>query len=256
MGPKEVYNEGRGYTRSKEGMLLTKNDAYDFFGGFQGKELADLRTRMVYGGLIGEDDGYLEMKGKWKKLVDASYDLTRIGQKVSPLDILNSYLGKGPLGSKKDEQSVWQTQYRSGRKFLVNTQTGEVKYQGPRFETTYQRNLDLTDPVTAKAIATSMFQQLMHRDPGKGEMAGFSDALRAAEQSSPVVTETTTEYDKSTGEPVGTTSTSQGGLSADGKQYLAEQRIKKSKEYGATQAATTFSNALENAIFNNPYGSL
>ena len=55
---------------------------------------------------------------------------------------------------------------------------------------------------------------------------------------------------------VGQTSQRTGGFDADAKQYLATQQIKKNKEYGAVQAATTYSNALESAIFNNPYGSL
>lgn len=240
---------------------LSKSEANQFINNLTGKQLADMQAKMIYAGLIKDGDGIIEMQTKWKKLVDASYGLTQAGQKITPMDVLDSYLGKGPLGGKggmggQAGASLWQTQYRGGRKFLVNTQTGEVKYQGPRFETTYNKTIDLTDPTTAKAIATTVFQQLMHRDPGKGELGGYGDALRQAEQQSPVVTNTTTEYDPNTGEAIGTSSTQQGGLSANGKQYLAEQRVKKTKEYASTQAATTYMNALEQAIFNNPFGSI
>jgi hypothetical protein len=244
-------------------VLFSKQQAYQFMNGLSGKQLSDLQAKMQYAGLIKDDDGIMEMQAKWKKLVDASAGLTAAGRKISPMDILDSYLGKGPLGGKgglgaggASGAALWQTQYRGGRKFLVNSQTGEVKYEGPRFETTYNKSIDLTDPTTAKAIATSVFQQLLHRDPGNGEMGGFAGALRTAEQQSPVVTNTTTEYDMNTGEAIGQSSESSGGMSADAKQYLGIQQVKKKKEYGAVQAATTYENALESAIFNNPFGSI
>lgn len=236
---------------------LSKNDAYSYFNNFNGKQLRDFIAAGQMAGQLQDDAGFMEGQKLWNKLVDASAGLTAAGRKIAPLDVLAGYLGKGPLGSKgAGGQSLWQVQYRSGRKFLVNTQTGQVKYEGPRFETTYQKTIDLTDPTTAKAIATSIFQQLLHRDPGNGELGGYADALRTAEQQSPVVANTTTEYDPDTGEPVGTTTSTSGGFSADAKQYLAQQRIKKSKEYGVVQAATTYESALENAIFNNPFGSV
>lgn len=267
MGQERVplYQHGQGTAPTtvygNQPIMTSRTLAYQFLNTLSGKQLADMQAKMMYGGLIGENDGIVEMQAKWKKLVDASYGLTQAGQKISPMDVLDSYLGKGPLGGKGGlgslpGASLWQVQYRSGRKFLVNSQTGEVKYQGPRFETTYNKAIDLTDPTTAHAIATSVFQQLMHRDPGKGEVGGFADALRNAEQQSPVVTNTTVEYDPNTGEPIGQSSTQSGGVTAEGKQYLAEQRVKGTKEYASTQAATTYMNAIENAIMNNPFGSI
>lgn len=237
---------------------LSKNDAYGYFNNFSGKQLRDFIALGQVTGLLGDNDGFIEGQKLWKKLVDASAGLTAAGRKVAPLDILSSYIGKGPLGaagSGKSGASLWQVEYRSGRKFLVNTQTGQVKYQGPKFETTYQKTIDMTDPTTAKALATSVFQQLLHRDPGTGELASYGDALRTAEQSSPVIANTTTEYDPNTGEAIGTSTNTTGGLTADAKQYLEQQKVKKSKEYGVVQSATTYENALENAIFNNPFGS-
>lgn len=232
------------------------NDAYNVFNSFSGKQVRDFVNKGIVAGQLQDDAGFMEAKALWKKLVDASAGLTAAKQNVTPMDVLDSYLSSGPLGAagRTGSGSVWQTQYRGGRKFLVNSQTGEVKYQGPQFETTYSKTIDLTDPTTAKAIATSVFQQLMHRDPGKGEMGQFASALTNAEQNSPVVTNTTTEYDMNTGEAVGQTNKSTGGFGADAKQYLAQQQAKGNKEYGAIQAATTYMPALENAIFNNPYG--
>lgn len=261
-----TYQHGMpGNVRTERGpstdLFSSKSEAYDFLGSLGAKGLANIQARMRLAGMIDDNDGYLEMLTKWKRLVDAAAGLTRGGQKISPFDILDSYLGKGPFGGKggmglPGSVSPWQVQYRGGRKFLVNSQTGEVKYEGPRFQTTYDKTIDLTDPTTAKAIATSVFQQMMHRDPGSGELGSWGDALRNAEQGSPVVTKQTTEYDMNTGEPIGTSEERTGGISSEGKQYMAEQRVKKTKEYASTQAATTYMNALENAIFNNPYGSI
>lgn len=236
-------------------LKLPLNDAYGVFDSFSGKQLRDFVNKGIVAGQLQDDAGFMEGKALWKKLVDASASLTAAGRQVTPSDVLDSYLGSGPLGAagKLLGNSAWQTQYRGGRKFLVNSQTGEVKYQGPRFETTYAKTIDLTDPTTAKAIATSVFQQLMHRDPGSGEMGKFASALASAEQANPAVTNTTTEYDMNTGEPIGQTSKQSGGFSPDAKQYLAQQQVKKNKEYGVIQASTTYANALESAVFNNPY---
>lgn len=236
----------------RQDFSLPESDALAVFDGFSQKQLRDFILQGQVGGQLKEDAGPMEAYTLWKKLVGRAQSYTAAGRKISPTDVLGMYV----TSAAQNAQSVWQTQFRGGRKFLVNSQTGEVKYQGPRFETTYQKSVDLTDPVTAKAIATSLFQQMMHRDPGKGEMAGFADALRNAEQNSPVVANTTTEYDMNTGEAIGTNTTSSGGMTADAKAYLGQQRIKKSKEYGVTQAATTYANALEDAVFNNPFGSV
>lgn len=259
MGSTMTEGAGPGGAASKvqQPNYVSKPEAYGVVDQFSGKQLRDFVATGQAAGLLQDDAGYMEAQALWKKLVDASARLTGAGRKIAPTDVLAGYLGKGPLAGKGQVgAALWQEQWRSGRKFLVNTQTGEVKYQGPRFETTYQQSIDMTDPATAKALATSVFQQLLHRDPGKGELDGWAGALRTAEQQSPSVTQTTTEYDPTTGEPVGTSSTNSGGMSSDAKAYMAQQRVKKSKEYGAVQAATTYSNALENAVFNNPFGSL
>jgi hypothetical protein len=112
--------------------------------------------------------------------------------------------------------------------------------------------VDLTDPDTARAISTKLFQDLMGRDPGEGELTAFANALSAAEQSSPVVATTTTQYDMETGQPISSESTQAGGVTAEGKAYIQEQQLKKKKEYGAYQAATTYQGAFENLVFGSP----
>jgi len=250
LSPAAIAQLGR--QSKKVPIVLGESDALAAFDNMSQKQLRDFILSGQVGGQLTEDAGPIEAYALLKKLVALAQAYTAAGRKISPSDVLGMYV----TSAAQNQQSAWQVQFRGGRKFLVNSQTGEVKYQGPKFETTYQKSVDLTDPVTAKAIATSLFQQMMHRDPGKGEMAGFADALRNAEQNSPVVAETTTEYDPNTGEAIGTNTTSSGGMTADAKAYLGQQKIKKSKEYGVTQAATTYANALEDAVFNNPFGSV
>jgi hypothetical protein len=218
------------------------------FDHWSGKQLNDFIAHGIMAGQLQDDAGPVEAQKLWKKLVDRSQAYTTAGRKISPWDVLSMYLtGQQSRSSSAD---AW---VRQGD-FEVNRYTGEKRYVGPHFKTTYQQQVDLTDPVTAKAIATSVFQQLMGRDPGKGELGTFAGALNTAESNSPIVQQTTTEYDMNTGEAVGTKSSSKGGFGANAKQYLAEQQVKGKKEYGAVQAATTYKNALDNAVFNNPYG--
>jgi hypothetical protein len=92
----------------------------------------------------------------------------------------------------------------------------------------------------------------MGRNPGKGEIGAFASALTQAEQANPLQETVTTQYDMKTGEAVGNSSVSSGGVSADAKAMLAEDQIKGKKEYGALQAATTFQNAFDQLVYGSP----
>lgn len=189
------------------------------------------------------DAGIYEAYGAWEKLVNMAEVFGKAKNPVSPWDILATYV-------KKSGKSEW-TRDPSNPDFEVNALTGERRYVGPQFRTTTASRIDLTDPATAAAMARQLFQQMMGRDPGKGEITGFANALHAAENSAPVETVTTTEFD-AMGRPIGERSEQSGGISAEGKAYIGEERIKKDKEYGAYQAATTYMGALEAAIFGAP----
>lgn len=217
------------------------------YNSWSAKRRQDFIAQGKVAGLIDFDGGDMEGANLWRALVkEASYFGVSKKQKVSPWDILSGYVkGKGGGGA------VWQSD-PSNPDFQVNRLTGERRYVGPRFKTTTQKSLDFSDPATAAAVATRAFQDLMGRDPGKGELGAFADALHAAEAKSPVVTTTTTEFDPTTGEPVSSDSTSSGGLDAAGKSYMAEQRVKGTKEYGAVQATTNYQNVLEGLVWGAP----
>lgn len=222
---------------------LSKEEAEQDIYTWSSKKQMDFMAKAALAGLVKFGDGPMEASKLWKDLVKEASFYGKSGAKISPMDILDMYV-QGNNGGK----GVWSKQ----GDFEVNSMTGERRYVGPRFKTTTASRVDLTDPATARAIATRMFQDLMMRNPGKGEIGAFATALAQAEQDSPVTETTTTEYDMTTGEPIGTKTASSGGLTADARAMIAEDRIKADPEYGAVQAATTYMNAFENAIYGAP----
>ncbi len=244
---KNILNQGK----ANQGPLwMTTAEAEQAFYTWDSKKQADFTKQGILAGMLKLGDGPLEAAKKWKELVKEAAQYGAVGAHVSPLDLMASYV-QASGGARKDawaSAGVWQ----------INTVTGDRKYVGPG---TYLGNgkaqqvdtrVDLTDPDTARAISTKLFQDLMGRDPREGELASFANALHTAEQSSPVVSTTTTQYDMTTGQPIGSDTTQSGGLTSDAKAYIQEQQVKKSKEYGAYQAATTYQGALESLVFGSP----
>lgn len=213
---------GAGAVRSASGQTkqpnwATTQQALDSFYGWSAKQLGSFMAKAALGGLLQPGDGVMEADALWQKLVKEAAAYGAQGAQVSPMDILASYVGSG----------------------------GGAK---PFARTTTQKQVDLTDPDTAKALATSVWQQLLGRDPNPGELGSFAGALQTAEQNNPSMTTTTTQYDAQ-GNATSSSSTNSGGMTDAGRQYLAEQQIKANPEFGATQAATTYMNALESAIY-------
>ncbi|MET9385310.1 hypothetical protein ABZY09_30620 [Streptomyces sp. NPDC002928] len=226
---------------------LSSDEASQDFYAWDQKKQADFVSKGVVAGLLKLGDGPMEGATLWKKLVKEAAQYGAVGQKVSPFDIMATYVQASGGGNAWTSAGVWQ----------INTQTGERKYVGPG---TYlgagkaqqvDTRVDLTDPDTARAISTKLFQDLMGRDPGEGELSAYADALHSAEQNSPVVSSTTTQYDLTTGQPIGSSTTQSGGVTSDGKAYIQEQQVKKSPEYGAYQAATTYQNAFDALVFGS-----
>lgn len=235
----------RGF-RGQDSVLGTQQAEQEYYTWDQKKQ-NDFVSKAIVGGLLNVGAGRIEGGSLWKSLVGEAAKYFSAGQKVSPMDLLASYVKAAGGGNSWTTAGVWK----------INTVTGERQYQGPG---TYLGNgtaqqvdtrVDLTDPDTAKAVATKLFQDLMGRDPGAGELTNFASALHTAEQSSPVTQTTTTQYDMTTGQPISSSASSSGGVTAEGQQYIGEQQIKKSKEYGAYQAATTYQNALDSLVFGS-----
>lgn len=233
IAPKRTYYAPR---------YISPDEALQEFDRWDEKKINDFVAQARVGGLLSPGDGELQARGLWAKLVESSAAKGAVGNNVSPFDILAGYV------KNAGSSGVWIDQ---GNGFQRNAVTGETRYVGPRFQTTTQTSTDLTDPQTARALTTSIFQQLLGRDPMPGELQSYADALASAEQANPVVTRTTVERDAE-GNVVGQSSESTGGLGQGGSQYLLANRVKSGKEYGATQAATTYMNAFERAVWGSP----
>lgn len=229
---------------------MRPDEALNDFYNWSERQRGDFTSQLIVGGLLPAGSGPLEAEEGWRKLVESAAKYGAQGKQVSPYDLLTSYV-KAAGGASKN---AW----KNLGAFEVNTVTGEKRYAGPgvylgngRAQQTDTRT-DLTDPDTAKAIATKLFQDLMGRDPGAGELGAFGKALATAEAANPVTQTTTTTYNMETGQPISQDTQSHGGLTAEGRAYIGEQQVKKKPEYGATQAATTYQNAFENLIFGSP----
>ncbi|AXG81152.1 hypothetical protein [Streptomyces paludis] len=234
--------------RRTKSIWVSEEEALGDFYGWSTKKQSDFLAAGITGGLLSLGDGALEAGKLWTKLVKEAAAYGKVNQKVSPLDLLAGYV----------KASGGNGRWESMGAFQVNTVTGEKRFVGPG---TYLGNgraqqvdtrTDMTDPDTAKAIATKLFQDLMGRDPGAGELGGFAKALAAAEANAPVTQTTETQYDMETGQPISSDTRSEGGMTAEGRAYLGEQQIKGKKEYGAVQAATTYQNAFDSLIFGAP----
>ena len=108
--------------------------------------------------------------------------------------------------------------------------------------------VNLTIRVDAQAIFYQSAQQLLGRAPTDSEVASFQGFLNAKERANPITATVNTSYD-ATGQVIGSDTTkSSGGVSANAANMLAMQKAQQSPEYGAYQAATTYMNALKQAI--------
>jgi len=216
---------------------MSEQDAENTYFNWTQKQRDDFRAKGLLSGLLTQGAGDLEAFNLWQNLVKQASLYGAQNQRVGPLDILSGYV-------KSNSNGGWIKQGN----FEVNPATGERRYIGPKFTTATQSQVDMTDPATAKAVAVQAFQSLLGRDPGQGEIAAYAAALSQSEAQNPSQATVVSEHDPVTGDVVGTSSVSTGGMTDQGRLQLAEDEIKGKKEYGATQAATTYMGALMNAV--------
>lgn len=248
-------------------MWLTPQQAYEDYFSWSASQRRELIQKGILSGQLQENAGEMEGAAWWKSLVESAARFGAAGNPLSPMGLADGYVqgqglgmtdqqrfklqrGSFPSGAIFDSSGKYTRTYRDGQ-FIVDEMTGTRTYVGPKFKTTTDVHTDLTDPATAKALTTSLFQQLVGRDPGEGELGQFAAALTQAEQAAPVTTSTTNEYND-LGEVVNQTSKTSGGITAEGKQQLLTDKLKGTKEAGVYQAATTYSNALRNLIWGGP----
>lgn len=208
---------------SETEMWLTPTEAWEDFYHWDDKQRRDLTAAGVISGQLKEGAGDIETAAWWKQLVTEAARYGAAGQKVTPMDLAAGYVSAAGQARRS----------RAGKRTVTQT------------------NVDITDPNTAKALTTQLFQSLLGRDPAPGEVGSFAAALNAAERSSPSVTTTTSEYGEQ-GEVLSQSSTTTGGLTQAGQQQLLADKLKQQSEYGVQQAATTYADATRKKIWGGP----
>lgn len=252
MGTKKQQIRTRAYgdhTRTiKVPKTMSANDAYMQFFEWTEKKRKDFIAQGVLGGLLREGAGVMEASQVWKSMVSEAALYNAAGNNVTPWDIMSGYVKSSGGADAWVQQGV----------FEINTVTGERRYVGPGVylgdgvaQQTDTR-VDLTDPRTAQAIVTRAFQQAMGRNPQQGELSKFAAALTKAEKANPLTQTVTTTYNTETGQPISQNSVTSGGLTAEARAMIGENQAKKDPEYGAYQAATTYHDALMQAVYGSP----
>ena len=171
-----------------------------------------------------------ELQKIWYTAVSMAADAWANGQgsKVTVFDILESLAPTGAGGPPKGQR--WS-------------------------QTVTETNITEIGPETARAILTNALTEHLGRAPTQEEIEDFASRANAIVSANPQVTETTTtqEWDPELGDYVPTERTTrQIGPSAEEVRNMVQQaavdEAMESDEYGAFQAATTYFNALLQAI--------
>lgn len=187
----------------------------------QRNEWADYLTKL---GLLepGERD-WSTLRDLWNDVASETARFTAAGKKLTPWQVAALVAGGDNPG---------------GAGGAAKGYTG-VKRQ-------VQKNVDLTDPATAKAMVTSVLERTLGRAPTPEELDSFRSVLNAAERANPSVTTTDVTYED--GDAVSSSSQTSGGLGAAGAQQVLMDEAMAKPEWGAYQAATTLYNAFLSSI--------
>lgn len=156
-----------------------------------------------------------------------------------------------------EDAAVFQAQGKqlSPMQVLEYGATGNVKTRAERavaggVQTQKSRHIDITDPVSAKAMIRQAFQTAIGRDPTDAEVRTLAGSLTAAEKANPKVSVTSANFDASGAQTSPTTTTSSGGLDPSA---FVQQQVEDDPEAKEFQAAGTYFPALMQ-LMGSAYG--
>lgn len=185
-------------------------------------------------GLVDENDSrnFEALDNAWKEAAALSARMWSRGKQVSPWQAARILAGGGGAGGSGGSGSP---RYGTADPFT-----------GSRVSRSTSRNVDLSDPMTAKAIVNDVLSNALGRAATPEELEAFRSTLNAAERENPSITESTTTSNFDDGVEVSssTSSTTSGGITAAGRQQVLQDEAMAKPEYGAYQAAATYFNAL------------
>ena len=123
--------------------------------------------------------------------------------------------------------------------------------EGPKYETKGSRTDTTTQKFTrldAESAADAAFQEALGEDASPKQIAALRKALNAYAKANPTVSTTDSTYDEDTGRELSSSTTTSGGITAAGAQTIAQNMARSAPQYAEVQAATTYWNALEQAL--------
>jgi hypothetical protein len=119
IGELGTLEAGRGH---KGSIWVSGDQASQDFYTWTTKKQADFVSQGILSGMLKTGDGPLEGATLWKKLVKEAANYGAVGKKVSPYDLMASYVQASGRRQRLDVGAgAWQ----------INTQTGERRYVGP-----------------------------------------------------------------------------------------------------------------------------
>lgn len=198
--------------------VMTLEDAVHLPSTWSPQYRAQVAKKMNKAGLIKDPGNWDEFNSAWAKVVTEAayrYAQSKGELKTSPYDMID---------------------------IMGGVQSKSV----PKTTTDKTTSIDVIDPGSAHAWIRTIFQDKLGRDPTPGELSQYGVMLTGyAKQHPTVTTRTTTEDTK------GNTTTQQsqtGGITTDGAAEQITNKVKGDPGYGAYQAATTYYNAVMNAV--------
>lgn len=176
-----------------------------------------LRNGIIERGNYSWDD----IEAWWLKAVEGAANARRYGGKdITPYQWLELWHGAGSNAGTADS--------------------------GPSTTTSVEKSFTEVDDLDAKAAAEDAYSALLGRAPKGKEADAIHAALQAYAQAHPSIVKRTV-HDDGEGNVTAKTRTS-GGMSADAASQLVEDEVKSRPGYGEYQAATTYFNALQQAL--------
>ena len=207
---------------------LSVDAATQAFWGWTDAQQKALAKKAWYLGLVASPDDIEGAFQAWQWAVSRSGDYAAAGRPMDPSDVMDLLAAGSPDAQKQAAQ---------------NRLAGQTVTQK-------QRQINLTDPVQARALITQAFQQSMGRDPTDAEYNTLLASLHAQQQANPTVTETTTKYDNKGNPLPESTSTTSGGIDPSAFVQQAAQADPEAAQY---QAGTFYFNTLMKAL-GSPVG--
>lgn len=193
------------------------NAAFGTWYSFDDEQRAALSKKMWFLGLIKDPNDFDGAYDVWKKAITHAGRFAMTGKEMDPNDVLD-LMGDAESGATATKQKG-----------------------GP----VTRRQIDLTDPETAKAWVQEAFSQSMGRKAEDAEVRALVDALGARERANPSIQTTTpTKWDDQ-GNPIDSTTVTSGGFSSDA---FIQNQVDADPEATAHQAAGELFPALLQAL--------